>query len=56
MFAEILNGILLQHNLKHGVNLDDETEILKRPNMRIGVIPAGRYWKPTISYFTHCVM
>lgn len=42
MFAELLNGMLRQHNSKVGVDVDDETEVLQRPSMRIGVIPAGK--------------
>lgn len=42
IFAELLNGILRMHNTRVGVDLEDPTEVLCRPPMRIGVIPAGK--------------
>lgn len=48
MFAELLNGIILMHNVRSGVDLHNEHSRLRQPELRIGVIPAGTH----LSYFT----
>ncbi|XP_067944520.1 ceramide kinase-like [Watersipora subatra] len=50
MFAELLNGILWQYNSSLGIDLHDSTALLKRPDIRIGVIPAGS--TDTVAYCT----
>ncbi|CAF3725610.1 unnamed protein product [Adineta steineri] len=41
MFSEICHSILLKTAQQSGININDPTTHLKRPNLRIGVIPAG---------------
>ncbi|CAF1300897.1 unnamed protein product, partial [Adineta ricciae] len=41
MFAELCHGLLLKTSLEANLDIDDREVNIKRPNLRIGVIPAG---------------
>ena len=41
MFAEILNGIVIRTQRDYGINWSSADSTLKKPNIALGVIPAG---------------
>ena len=41
MFAELLNGMIVMHNDRLGVDIHSDHSRLRQPDLRIGVIPAG---------------
>lgn len=41
MFSELCHSLLLKTTRQVGVNIDDSNVCLKRPQLRIGVIPTG---------------
>jgi ceramide kinase len=41
MFSELCHSLLLKTAQQAGLNIDDSNVHLKRPNLRLGVIPAG---------------
>lgn len=41
MFSELCHSLLLKTTQQAGLDIDDPNIDLKRPNLRIGVIPSG---------------
>lgn len=54
MFAELLNGILVMHNSRLGVDVHSANSRLRQPLLRIGIIPAGITL--IANYHSHSVM
>lgn len=50
-FSEVFNGLVMKESKKHNVNIDDIEAELPKPQLPVGIIPAGS--TNTIAYCLH---